>query len=292
MKKELVFLTKNPLKFNYHQVLEDSHFSKTHTHEGLQLIYVHEGTGYIKLHNCVYKLTPKTLIILQPFQYHEIIIDKDSSYIRTVFLINPQHLLTYVSSLPQQYLLISALIKYPLEKQVFSLEKEADEIENLLFCMNHTLSKCSSKEYSELYCIYFMLLLQILKNHIIYTYNLEHSSYIISILDWVEENISNTCTLHELTKHMNLSSSYLCHIVKESLGISLSQYIDKRRLEYVIVMLCSTNEPLKNIGLKVGFSDPTYFSNWFKKHTGCTPSSYRKSNKQNYSMSLNSEMKI
>jgi two-component system, response regulator YesN len=49
----------------------------------------------------------------------------------------------------------------------------------------------------------------------------------------------------------------------------------KLRLEKSIEYLEDSKMAVKQISMKIGFNNPTYFVTWFKKNTGYSPSEYR-----------------
>ena len=85
-----------------------------------------------------------------------------------------------------------------------------------------------------------------------------------------------SCT--ELSKRMNYSESYMRYVFKKAGNISLQTKINQIRLEKAKRFLKYSNEAVTQIAFSLGFSDSNYFSTYFKKHTGVSPLTYRKSN--------------
>lgn len=88
---------------------------------------------------------------------------------------------------------------------------------------------------------------------------------------------------HVLTKHkvseysamMNLSSKYLNQVVKEVLGVTAKSVIQEQLTIRARRELKFSNDSIKEIAFKLGFSEPFHFSNYFKKKIGCSPTEYR-----------------
>lgn len=59
-------------------------------------------------------------------------------------------------------------------------------------------------------------------------------------------------------------------------GISPGQFILQKKTETATQLLTSTDLPVSAIADSLGFGSQFYFSNFFKKQTGMTPSSYRR----------------
>ncbi len=80
-----------------------------------------------------------------------------------------------------------------------------------------------------------------------------------------------------LASRVFLSSSYLGHLFKTHTGHNLGKYIIRVRMEYASKLLVTTNYKVADVGQKVGYANPSYFSYLFKIHFGCTPVQYRES---------------
>jgi AraC family transcriptional activator of pobA len=78
---------------------------------------------------------------------------------------------------------------------------------------------------------------------------------------------------------LNLHPNYLNSVIKSKTGRTVNDWISKRTLSVAKSLLINTSLSSKEITYKLGFSEPTHFSRFFKKHTQLTPSSFRKKNK-------------
>ena len=111
-----------------------------------------------------------------------------------------------------------------------------------------------------------------------------------SILETIDESASNIKIVKEyinlnLDKDLNrsllasvafISPDYLSHIFKEETGESLSAYILAMRLKKAKELLIISQDSVRDIAIKSGFPNISYFSNQFKRMTGSTPLEYRK----------------
>ncbi len=84
-------------------------------------------------------------------------------------------------------------------------------------------------------------------------------------------------SMTELAKQVYCSRNHAIRPFKNRFGISPYKYISDIRLKNSKRMLKSSNLPVGEIAKSLGFCDSRYFSNWFKKHTDCSPKSYRSS---------------
>lgn len=76
-------------------------------------------------------------------------------------------------------------------------------------------------------------------------------------------------------EHMRLNYKYLEEIFKKKTGMTIQQYHTDLRIQEAARLLRSTLHSISEISSMVGYQDPLYFSNVFKKATGYSPRAYR-----------------
>lgn len=81
--------------------------------------------------------------------------------------------------------------------------------------------------------------------------------------------------LEALADIAGCSVPYFCKKFKEIFQIPPVEYLVNRRIKIAKHLLKTTNFSISEIGIKVGYEDQYYFSKFFKRKTGYTPSSYR-----------------
>jgi len=79
-------------------------------------------------------------------------------------------------------------------------------------------------------------------------------------------------------RKLNLHPNYLNSVIKSKTGRTVNDWISKRILAVAKSLLLNTPHSSKEIAYKLGFSEPTHFSRFFKKHTELSPNTFRKSN--------------
>jgi AraC family transcriptional regulator, transcriptional activator of pobA len=78
---------------------------------------------------------------------------------------------------------------------------------------------------------------------------------------------------------MNLHPNYLNSVIKSKTGKTVNDWISQRMLSIAKTLLLSNSLSSKEIAYRLGFSEPTHFSRFFKKHTQVSPNAFRKFNK-------------
>ncbi|HVK46879.1 MAG TPA: helix-turn-helix transcriptional regulator, partial [Pseudobacter sp.] len=87
--------------------------------------------------------------------------------------------------------------------------------------------------------------------------------------------------LKELSRDLDINPSYLSREFSKHFGnLTFGEYIRTQRIEKAIELMQDPSYSLTHIAYLTGFSDQSHFTRIFKKHTGSSPSQYRKKNVQ------------
>lgn len=78
-------------------------------------------------------------------------------------------------------------------------------------------------------------------------------------------------------KKLNLHPNYLNSVIKSKTGRTVNEWISNRTLSVAKSLLMNTSYASKEIAYKLGFSEATHFSRFFKKNTKLSPNAFRKS---------------
>lgn len=97
-------------------------------------------------------------------------------------------------------------------------------------------------------------------------------------LCYINENLQNSLTIQNISKNANISKSALYRNFHRYFDCTVSQYINKKRIEKAVEFLLEGNLTNEEIALKTGFSGGAYFSKMFKKEKGVSPLRYKKDN--------------
>jgi len=83
-------------------------------------------------------------------------------------------------------------------------------------------------------------------------------------------------SIHDISQRLNLSVSTFERIVKKAYQMPPNRYILNRRLEKANLLLSSTDLPIKEISMTMGFNSVSYFTKCYKALYGFSPSTRRK----------------
>ena len=96
----------------------------------------------------------------------------------------------------------------------------------------------------------------------------------------IHNNYAENLSLRELGKKYYLNSSYLGQVFRKKYGQSFKDYLTMYRINEAAGLLLKTDKKINIIAEEVGYKDSDYFIRKFIEIKGCTPSKYRKNNKE------------
>lgn len=99
---------------------------------------------------------------------------------------------------------------------------------------------------------------------------------VLDLKEYLKTKTGSPFSSAEIEQHMNLSFKYLNMIFKKETGETLWNYHYRLRMEKAARLLTATSLPIGEISAGSGFDSQYYFCNAFKKHTGMSPTKYRK----------------
>ena len=103
---------------------------------------------------------------------------------------------------------------------------------------------------------------------------------VIKTINYIDQHMQSELKLDELASQAGVDVYYLSHLFTKEVGITIHQYIVKKRLNSAKKML-DENKSIKDIATSVGFKDVSHFIQVFKKEYGITPNKYKQSFNKN-----------
>lgn len=95
---------------------------------------------------------------------------------------------------------------------------------------------------------------------------------------YINENLNEDLSVKTVSEHANISKSVLYKNFHQIFHCTLSEYINKKRIEKSTHLLANADLSIDDISQQVGFSSASYYSKIFKKQVGISPLKYRKNN--------------
>lgn len=268
---------------------EEVDFNHVHSHNFIEIAYVSSGKGIHIIGDKQYTVTKGDLFIINYDVTHEfrsIPEFKDGPLViyncifKSEFLDKSLISSRCFSDISHIFLFNSFFEEETAGNDIKLLGKDNIEIEELYEKM-YLLYQMKTYGYQELLRAYLMELL--VKIFILYrqsesSENREREkTYFDNVILFMKEHYKQDIKLDDLAAMAFLSRNYFCSSFKECTGVTVLEFIQKRRIEEACHLLKNKNRKLIEVAEAVGYRDLKFFSKVFKKITGKTPSEYRKS---------------
>lgn len=92
---------------------------------------------------------------------------------------------------------------------------------------------------------------------------------------YIDRHLDSDISRETLASQFYLNPDYMDRLFKKETGMSMKEYLWQERLRVAEELLASTELPVTDIAMQVGYSSLSAFTRLFKKRTGFNPSDYR-----------------
>jgi AraC-like DNA-binding protein/DNA-binding response OmpR family regulator len=105
----------------------------------------------------------------------------------------------------------------------------------------------------------------------------QHTSALVKrAVLYFQQNYNRPLSRWEVAEAIGASEDYLSRVFHREMGVSPWEYLNRYRILQAKELLRRTDDRIKIVARRVGFTDPAYFSRVFRKVVGTSPSAYRK----------------
>jgi AraC family transcriptional regulator len=94
--------------------------------------------------------------------------------------------------------------------------------------------------------------------------------------DYMDACLSTAMTLNDVAGIACLSKHHFLRTFRATFGVTPHQYVTGKRLRYATQLLASTDIPVADVCMEVGFESSPSFSTLFRRCYGLSPEAYRK----------------
>lgn len=234
----------------------------SHTHPHTQLIYVLSGEGCCQIEDEMVTLAPNDLLLINPHVSHcDLLGTNPSMYALTLDLSCPY----FFDAMEQRYVYLKA-------DRLEDLVSVRRYMQNLL----HEV-KCQPTGFEQMCQRLAEVVVLSLSRQCKPASNTRKSSReCIRVRLYIDRHFTETITLDDLAQYANLNKYYLVHVFNREMGCSPISYLIDRRISESKRLLSSSSLSIRQISQEMGFSSPSYFSQSFRRSTGCSPAEYRR----------------
>ncbi|MGW5349737.1 GlxA family transcriptional regulator [Streptomyces sp. NPDC004031] len=97
-----------------------------------------------------------------------------------------------------------------------------------------------------------------------------------ALLSWLRANLARDLTLADIAAQSGTSTRTLIRRFRDQTGTTPLQWLHRARIRQAQHLLETTDHSVERIGDQVGFGSPTTFRDRFKRTTGVSPQTYRR----------------
>jgi len=249
---------------------------KPHRHSSLyQIFLLNKGAFLIKLDDKQGLYKAPTLLVIPPMCVHGFEYEKESDgHVFSIFQSVLSEFLPFHKKFAEQ-------LEHPIiingelfTSQLTEIENIFSKIKDEFYGMNPGRLQVLQSQISYL----FIMIMRLSKHGIVSRPSYDHAEERLAqrFKELVEIYFSQHKTNDFYASELGISTSKLVAISNDILGTPPQKQAHDRLILEAKRNLIYTNKPSSNIAHILGFGDPAYFSRFFKKITGETPSHFRR----------------
>ena len=100
-------------------------------------------------------------------------------------------------------------------------------------------------------------------------------SVVVAAKQFINANLENRITLDDVAAHVCVSPYYFCKVFKQATGMTLTEYVNRRRVEWAKRRLLNPQTRVTEVAYDVGYQSLSQFNRSFLKYVGMSPSNFR-----------------
>lgn len=253
-----------------------------HTHDYYEFYLFLEGDLDLEISGHARPLHPGDMVLVPPgVSHHALMHSSDRPYRRFVLWVSQEYAARLLKESPDYVFLMQRAATSSRCYYHFH-EAEFSSIQSRLIRL---LEEFHSNRYGRNAAVYLALNdLLLYMNRIIY----EREHPVVSgsgdlmqeITLFIDEHLTEDLSLDVLADHVCLSKYYIAHYFKDSLGISIHQYITKKRLQSCSEAIAAGSDITRTFD-EYGFRDYSSFYRMFRKEYGMSPREYQEAHRMN-----------
>lgn len=267
---------------------DDSFVDKPESHEPWELVYIDRGECDIVADDSVLHLRQGEMYFHKPLQTH---------MIKTVKGVAPNiFIMVFSSHSDAMHYFEDRKIETSMatKQHIAAIIHEASATFNLPF-NNPEMGTLTPKSDGGIWAgqqsivlrLELMLIEIVRENHyyesnkkMFFPKDIIEDEFILKIIAFMEKRLYAKFTMDELSQELSFGKSYISRCFVKACGYSVIDYFTKMKISEAKKLIRESRFNFFEISERLMFSNSHYFSTVFKKHTGMTPSQYKKSCKR------------
>ncbi len=274
----------HPIHLHFHNQSNAS-YHNLHSHEGIEFLYIHKGTGQVVIEQHLYEVSPGTLFVFRPFELHHVAMEGSDThpYVRSVFNFRPTVIEQYIGTFPALQSFFLNIWNGKSEDRVLT-DLPKCEVNAFFEIHKQRFTATESKEEIHEYALFIIAFLHYIRfyweqQNVTQTKGVRGDySPVEQIVQWIYDNYKEDFSLKMLASLVHLSPNHVSSLFHKTTGSTISEYLIARRLQQACQLLITSTRSIQQVGEEVGLSNCSYFCKVFRKNIGMSPRQFRKSN--------------
>lgn len=246
---------------------------QAHSHDYYEFYFFLEGNVSMEIDAAEYPLQYGDVLLIPPgIRHHAIIRDTKAAYRRFVFWISRE----YCARLLEESVSYGYLMQHVQTAKEYIFHNDRITFNLIQTKIFHLIEECRGNRFGKEAKIPLCvddLILHI--NRVFYeqrsrTARLEVHSLYESLVDYIESHLDEELSLDALAGQFFVSKYYISHLFKDNTGISIHQYIAKKRVTACREAILGGMK-ISDACLMYGYQDYSGFYRAFKKEFGISP---------------------
>ncbi|MCF6313946.1 MAG: helix-turn-helix domain-containing protein [Verrucomicrobiales bacterium] len=172
------------------------------------------------------------------------------------------------------------LDKAPKVKKISNLVTELsldDEAQKNIEAAYTQIEAVDGDKYTSMLTLLSMFAIQLsdMANRIALEQQQAEPKVIIIAKRFIGEHLDEKLTLDRVSQVAGVSSFYFCKLFKQTTGLSFTEYINRRRVEWAKRKLLTPDTRVTEVAFDVGYMSLSQFNRSFLKYAGESPTRYR-----------------
>ena len=105
--------------------------------------------------------------------------------------------------------------------------------------------------------------------------SLQKDLFLIEADRYIQDHLP-TVTTGDLVRRFHFNSDYFSRKIRQKYGVTLTEYIQRKRVEAACQLLAQTDLPVLEVIACTGYKNARYFYKIFREASGMTPAEYRR----------------
>jgi YesN/AraC family two-component response regulator len=259
--------------------------STPHYHNACEIHYFFEGDITFFIHDQSYRVNKGDILFIDSYEIHNPVY-KQYDYDKILIMYKP----SFTESSPNYKVpdVFSVLNKKHGGNRLVSVPPHLQkQVESVLFDMLQVYMGKSQYKLTYLH-LYLSMFLTLMGDYLDTSDKATDQTSLLdpkikNIISHINANLDQQLSLDGMSKHFNINKYYLCRFFKEHTGLTVIDYVNRKRILTAEMLLAQNKYKITDISLMVGFNNLTHFERTFKQFTGTPPRNYKINSSQEIS---------